>query len=459
MAKAREKQNVFQSPRGTRDILPADQPLWEKIRSSIRQISSFYGFEPIDTPHFEHTDLFTLGVGLATDIVSKQMYSFKTRGGDALTLRPEGTAPVARAYVEHGMSSWPQPVKLSYVGSFFRHESPQRGRFREFHQWGLELIGDADAVADAEIINVFYRFLLDWRLDDAVVEVNSVGCPSCRPAYRAQLAQYYRSKVRGLCRDCKERFRMNPLRLLDCTEEKCVMTKKSAPQILDRLCEACRNHLKLLLEFLEELSVPYVLNPHLVRGLDYYTRTVFEAFLPATEKAGSPTAAGAPEEGGKVPRANESGQSHPPSKNLAIVSGGRYDGLIELVGGRPTPAAGGAMGLERLAQVIRERLTKVPEPAKPKVFLVQLGDLAKKKSFRIMEDLRRAGIAMSESLGRDSIRSQLKIADRLGAEFAIIIGQKEALDDTAIVREMSSGIQETIPRERLIETLKRKFKK
>ena len=471
MAKAKEKIKSFQSPRGTHDILPADQALWGKVRSTIRQLSTFYGFERIDTPHFEDTDLFARGVGQSTDIVSKQMYSFKTRGGDALTLRPEGTAPIARAFVEHGMANWPQPVKLYYTGSFFRHESPQRGRFREFNQWGLELLGDGEAVADAEIVNMFYLFLQEWGLKDAVVEVNSVGCPACRPTYRAQLTQYYRSKVRGLCGDCKERFRDNPLRLLDCTEEKCGIIKKSAPQILDRLCEACRSHFKLLLEFLEESGVPYALNPHLVRGLDYYTRTVFEAYLPVsatlppaqppvpTEEAATVSESETADPVEKVPAA-EPAAEEPAPKKLAVVSGGRYDGLIELVGGRPTPAVGGAMGLERLMHLIRERAPgKVPEPPRPKVFLVQLGDLAKKKSFRIMEYLRRSGITMSESLGRDSIRSQLKIADRVGAEYALIIGQKEALDGMVIVREMSSGIQETILCDRLVETLKRKLKR
>ncbi len=460
MAKAKDKPKVFQRPRGTHDILPADQPLWEKVRQSLKTVAAFYGFERIDTPHFEDTDLFSVGVGEATDIVSKQMYSFKTRGGDALTLRPEGTASIARAYVENGMANWPQPIKLSYVGSFFRHESPQRGRFREFNQWGLELIGDESAVADAEIISVFYLFLQEWGLKEAMVEVNSVGCPACRPAYRAQLTQYYRSKVRGLCRDCKDRFRDNPLRLLDCTQEKCRVVKKAAPQLLDRLCEPCRSHFKLLLEFLEESGVPYALNPHLVRGLDYYTRTVFETFLDRQAAAEGTAADGAsPSAEGDGAEPPAEADAEPAAKKLAIVSGGRYDGLIELVGGRPTPAVGGALGLERLVGIIRERKTKVSEPAKPKVFLVQLGDLAKKKSFRLMEELRRSGITMAESLGREAIRSQLKIADRLGAEYALITGQKEAIDGAVILREMSSGIQETVARERLIETLKRKLKR
>ncbi|MEK7108499.1 MAG: histidine--tRNA ligase [Patescibacteria group bacterium] len=453
---AKEKPKTFRSPRGTHDILPEEQRLWEKVRDSIRSISSFYGFERIDTPHFEDTDLFSVGVGRATDIVSKQMYSFKTRGGDQLTLRPEGTAPVARAYVEHGMASWPQPVKLHYVGSFFRHEAPQRGRFREFHQWGLEFLGDESAVADAQIIHVFHTFLKEWGLGDALVEANSVGCPNCRPSYRSQLTQYYRSKVRGLCRDCKERFKDNPLRLLDCAEEKCVMVKKAAPQILDRLCEPCRSHLKLLLEFLEENGIPYVLNPHLVRGLDYYTRTVFETFVEEVMKPGAALAAG-----NGVPSVSSAGDGtkREAPKKLAMVSGGRYDNLIELVGGKPTPAVGGAMGLERLVALVRERGVKVPQPPRVKIFLVQLGELAKKKSFRIMEELRKAGISTAESLGRDSIRSQLKQADRVGAEYGLLVGQKEALDGMVILREMSSGIQESIPQQRLIETVKRKLKK
>ena len=452
MARAKEKPKTFQSPRGAHDILPEDQRLWDKVRDSLRAISNFYGFERIDTPHFEDTELFYVGVGRATDIVSKQLYSFKPRGGDMRTLRPEGTAPIARAYVEHGMAAWPQPVKLYYLGSFFRHESPQRGRFREFRQWGLELLGDEGAAADAQIIQVFYIFLREWGLGDSAVEVNSIGCSLCRPSYRSQLVQYYRSRVRGLCRDCKERFRENPLRLLDCAQEKCVMVKKSAPQILDKLCDPCRAHFKALLEFLEESAVPYVLNPRLVRGLDYYTRTVFETFIEDQSKPAVVDAASGSEDKGKAEPAEA-------AKKLAIVSGGRYDNLIELVGGRPTPAVGGAMGLERLISIIKKREAKIPLTARPKVFLAQLGELAKKKSFGLMEELRKAGITAAESLGRDSIRSQLKIADRRGAEYTLIVGQKEALDQMVIIREMLSGTQEAIPQSKLIETLKRKLRK
>lgn len=466
MAKGKEKPKNFQSPRGTHDILPGDQVVWEKVRDSMRAISSFYGFERIETPHFEDTDLFTLGIGRNTDIVAKEMYSFKTRGGDALTLRPEGTAPVARAYAEHGMINLPQPVKLYYIDSFFRHEKPQRGRYREFSQWGLEIMGDESPVSDAEVIRVFTLLLEEWGFKDYIVEVNSIGCPTCRGPYRAQLAQYYRSKIRALCRDCKDRFKENPLRLLDCKEEKCVMVRKGAPQLLDKLCEPCKNHFRLLLEFLEEMKIPYALNPHLVRGLDYYTKTVFEAFIEEPPKeATAPVSESAPVGEGaeavlsaSAPPAEEPEREPAPhAKRLAVFGGGRYDNLIELVGGKPTPACGGALGIERFAGLIRDH-GKAPETPKPNAFFVQLGDLAKRKSFRLMEDLRHAGISMAESLGRDSIRSQLKVADRVGALYALILGQKEALDGMVILREMSSGIQETIPQEKLVETLRRKLK-
>lgn len=465
MAKGNEKAKSFQSPRGTHDILPADEVLWEKVRDSMRAISVFYGFERIETPHFEDTDLFVAGVGRNTDIVAKEMYSFKTRGGDALTLRPEGTAPVARAYAEHGMMNLPQPVKLYYLDSFFRHDKPQRGRYREFHQWGLEVMGDESPVSDAEVIRVFTLLLEDWNLKDYIIEVNSIGCPVCRSPYRAQLTAYYRSRLRGLCRDCRERFRENPLRLLDCKEERCAIIRKSAPQLLDKLCESCRNHFRLLLEFLEEMKIPYALNPHLVRGLDYYTKTVFEGFLeePAKAIAATPEPVGGDnaasvDGGAATPAAAGDGEGPPPSaKRLAVFGGGRYDNLIELVGGKPTPACGGALGIERFVGIIRDR-GKVPVVPKPKTFFVQLGELAKKKGFRLMEDLRHAGISMAESLGRDSIRSQLKVADRVGAPFALILGQKEALDGTVILREMSSGMQETIPQDKLVETLRRKLK-
>lgn len=464
------KQKPFQAPRGTHDILPPAQPYWDKIRKVANELSSYYGYGRIATPHLEDTELFLRAVGETSDIVEKQMYSFRTRGGDALTLRPEGTAPIARAYIENGLVSEPHPVKLWYFGAFFRHESPQKGRYREFNQWGLECIGDESVIADAEIMHIFSVALKELGIENYVFHVNSIGCVACRPGYRSQLVQYYRSRIKGLCRDCKERYKQNPLRLLDCKEEKCEIAKKGAPQMIEHLCEPCKNHFKLLLEFLDEDGLPYNLNAHLVRGLDYYTRTVFEIFLDETvappaalepvekieeaapvepDTSGSEASAQEPE---KIP------EEVPEKKLLALGSGGRYDGLIETIGGRPTPAAGGAFGIERLATVLKQRGIR-QGGGKQKVFFVQLGDLAKKKSFRIMEELRNANIPVGESIGKASVKSQLKLADKNEAQYSLILGQKEAIDNTIIIREMSSGIQETILREKMAEMLKKKLRK
>jgi len=470
----KQKVKEFRTPRGTHDILPEDQRLWERIQKEIKEVSAFFGFERIDTPHIEHTELFTMGTGETTDIVTKQMYSFKTRGGDQLSLRPEGTPPVMRAYFEHGMLNLPQPVKLYYVGSFFRHEAPQRGRFREFRQWGLELIGEEGSVAEADIVRILYTFFGELGIKGIIFEVNSIGCQTCRPHYRSALSAYYRSRVKGLCKDCKDRFRQNPLRLLDCKEEKCQVVRQGAPQTLDHLCDACKAHFKLFLEFLDEVELPYSLNPFLVRGLDYYNRTVFEVFakVEKVEKKEEPKPGVVLEGSAPVSGGEESGELAENSvkniervggedeiRRLALGGGGRYDNLAELIGGRQVHAVGAAIGIERVILAWKASGLKIPEPSKPKVFLAQLGDLAKKKSFVLIETLRKANISMAESLGRDSIKSQLKIADKVGAEYAIILGQKEALDGTAILREMSSGNQETVQRDQLVETLKKRIKR
>jgi len=459
---SKQKTNEFRSPRGTHDILPEEERLWDKIRQEAKEISGFYGFGRIDTPHFEHTELFTLGTGSVTDIVTKQMYSFRTRGGDQLTLRPEGTPPIMRAFFEHGMFNLPQPVKLYYIGQFFRHESPQRGRFREFNQWGLELIGEDSPVADAQVIQIFFVFLREVGVKNAILEVNSTGCQICRPRYRSELVAYYRPRLKGLCKDCKDRSRQNPLRLLDCKEEKCQIVRRGAPETLDHLCDNCKNHLKLLLEFLDEVSIPYLLNPYLVRGLDYYTRTVFEIFVGEEEKEKPKEVSVDSQKRGEENPVKEENEAPPESltsKRLALGGGGRYDNLAEILGGKTVPAVGGALGIERIILALKAQGYKVSEPAKPKTFFVQLGELARKKSLPLIEELRKARVSVAESLGRDSIKSQLNIADKVGAEYALILGQKEALDGTIILREMSSGIQEAVPQEKFIDFLKKKLKK
>jgi len=456
------------------DILPKDQKYWERIRVLSRAIFSYYNFSRIDTPHLEDSELFLQAVGFQTDIVEKQTYSLKTEGGDELTLRPEGTASTVRAYLQNGFVAEPHPVKFYYQGAFFRHESPQRGRYRELNQLGLEVIGDQNPVADAEVIHVFSVLLRELGIREFFFHVNSVGCKDCRPSYRSHLIQYYRPKAKGLCRDCKKRLKQNPLRLLDCKEEKCRILKKGTPQILDHICEACKKHFTLMLEFLDENEIPYILNPYLVRGLDYYTKTVFEIFTDSDwvgeledvkdeEKKEPPLEISANDAAGGTENPAAVVEARPEEKKIlkgiAIGAGGRYDDLVSLLGGRSEPAVGGTLGLERLVMLMKAVGVKLPEEPRMRVFFVQLGDFAKKKSFKIIEELRRAGIPLGESLGRDSVKSQLKIADKSGSDYSLILGQKEAIDSTIIIREMSSGIQEVIPQEMLVETLRKKLKR
>ena len=448
------KPKQFQRPRGTHDVLPSAEGQWKRIRRFAEDLGSFYGFHTIETPHFEDTELFQQSVGGTSDIVEKQMYSFRTRGGDQLTLRPEGTASTVRAYIENGMVAEPHPVKLSYFGSFFRHESPQRGRFREFHQWGLEVFGEEGPIVEAEIIQAFFVLFAELQIQDVYVELNSIGCPDCRPQIKSQILSYYRNKTKKLCMDCRRRMKENYLRLFDCKEEKCIQVKNQAPQIIEYICDKCKNHFKSLLEFMDEISVPYLLNPYLVRGLDYYTRTVFEVFV------GKPEENEASEHNHDHQKETEekaSGES--PRARIAIAGGGRYDGLVELLGGRPTPAAGGSLGVERVIEIMRQQKIAAPPEEPVRIFLVQLGDLAKRKSLKIMEDFRKAGIKLHTSLSKDSIKSQFTLAAKTGADYVLIFGQKEALDGEVILREMTSGIQETVPLEKLLDAVRRKLGK
>ena len=429
IAKIQKKKN-FRAPRGTFDILPEDQVWCEKINKAVKEISKAYGFGRIDTPVIENIDLFIKGTGEATDIVQKQMFSFRTKGGDNLVLRPEFTPGVVRAYLENGLSALPQPVKLYTTGPLFRYERPQAGRFRQFHQFNFETIGSQAPVSDAQIIQLFFMIFQELGLKAIILKINSIGCKECRPYYRKLLINYYRNKVGRLCPDCKRRLKQNPLRLLDCKEEECVEIAQNAPQIIDHLCEDCHNHFKSVLEFLDELEIPYILNPYLVRGLDYYTKTVFE-FWPE----------------------NEAGRQD------ALGAGGRYDYLVKLLGGKDTPAVGGACGYERIISQMREQAVKAVQPPAPKIFLIQLGDLAKKKSLKLVEQFRKENIFIVESFGKDSIKTQLKLADRAGIKIALILGQQEVLDNSIIIRDMATGVQETIKQDKLVKELKKRLAK
>ncbi|MDD5098967.1 MAG: histidine--tRNA ligase [Candidatus Colwellbacteria bacterium] len=430
-----KKQPAFQAPKGMRDILPSEAAYWERARETASDIAEAYGFGYVETPVLENTDLFSRGVGGGTDIVEKEMFSLKTKGGDSLSLRPEMTAPVMRSFIENGMSRLPQPVKLWYYGPQFRHENPQSGRFRQFYQTGFEIIGgEQDPVYDAQVIVAAVRFLESMKIKNPIIQINSIGCRSCRTIYRKKLLDFYRkelaagSKKKGkaICKDCERRMDTNVLRLLDCKEEGCEEIKNRAPSILDSLDSPCRAHFKGVLEFLDEIGLPYSLNPYLVRGLDYYNRTVFEFF---TEE-----------------------------ENIALGGGGRYDYLADLIGGRPTPAVGVAMGIDRIIGILKSADIVFEPRRKEKIFVVHVGEVAKKKVFALIEELHKANIRVTEALGKDSLQSQMKAADKEGSPIALILGQKEVYEDAAIVRDMKTGAQETVPLNKIVEEIKKRLK-
>lgn len=412
------------------DLFQEDLNYFEKIEKVCKGIADFYGFQKIQPPIAEQTEVFEKGTGVSTDIVEKQMYTFRSKGGDSLTLRPEFTPGIVRAYIQHGMQSLPKPVKLWYFGPVFRYERPQAGRYRQFHQFGFESLGVDGAVVDANIIQITHGVLKSLGFHNLIIEVNSIGDSQCRPYFKKTLLSYLRSHQSSLCADCKRRLKKNPLRILDCKEEKCQRIKKTAPQIVDHLCKDCHDHFKDLLEFLDELELPYSLNPYLVRGLDYYTKTVFEV-VEDTEK-------------GKA--------------QGTLAGGGRYDGLVKLLGGKDTPACGVAGGVERVAHLMKERAKKPTKEKAPDVFLTQVGELAKRKSLKLLEEFRQAKIGVAEALQKDSLSSQLKLAEKLEAEHVLILGQKEALENMIIVREMQSGKQKIVELGRVVGEMRKRIK-
>lgn len=446
---------IIQAPKGTHDILPQDAAYWDYVRCVTEDIASFYGFSRIETPHIEKTDLFLHSLGETTDVIEKQMYSFRTRGGDHLTLRPEGTAPVVRAYIQHGMSSLPQPVKFYYSGSFFRHENPQRGRYRELHQFGLEVLGEEDVVVDALIIRMLYTILVELGFQNIAVQVNSMGDEESRSLYRKELIIFYKKHFNSLCKDCKRRLRENPLRLLDCKEPGCVELREEAPQIIKSLSETSKRRFKELLEFLDEGSISYFINPHLMRGFDYYTDAVFEIFVNCEDGSSVPEVL---QEDTEEEKQEEKKEEEKKPLPIAVAGGGRYDGLVKVLGGKPTPAAGAAIGLDRIVLEMKAQNLRLPSALHPRLFLVQLGPAARKKAFVLLEEFRKVGIPVAESMGKNSIKSQLRIASKIEALYALILGQKEALDGTVIIRELETGIQETVYMKDIAEVVKAKLK-
>jgi histidyl-tRNA synthetase len=415
----------YRAARGTTDILPAEQPYWRYVEKAIDGITGLYGYRRIDTPVFEDTGLFQRGTGEYTDIVQKEMYTFDDRGGNSLTLKPEGTPPVCRAYIQHGMDNLPQPVRLYYVSPIFRYDRPQAGRYRQHYQFGCEAIGDGDPALDAEVIDMAWQFYRSLGLENISLQLNSIGCKKCRPGYLNALRDYYAGYAGRLCEDCRIRLEKNPLRLLDCKQPSCQEIADSAPKNTGYLCPECREHFVKVQKYLGLLGIPFSLNHRLVRGLDYYTRTVFEV---------------QPEE--------EGGQS-------TIGGGGRYDDLIEELGGKPTPATGFATGIERI--IINIKKLGKPVPASPglNVLVSYAGDAAREAGIKLAADLRHSGISAVTAPGGRSLKAQLRQANGLGVLYTVIIGEDELKAGAATLREMASARQETVAFTELAERLKR----
>jgi len=410
---------LFKAPRGTADILPEDQPYWNFVQDRAVAAARLYGFGRIDTPAFEDSSLFARSVGEGTDIVNKEMYIFKDRSDNELALRPEGTASVCRAYLEHGMDNLPQPVKLYYFADIFRYERPQAGRYRQHHQFGCEAIGEASSLLDAEVIAMALRFFISLGLGNFSLHLNSIGCKKCRPVHLQKLKEYYAPLKQGLCEDCVIRLEKNPLRLLDCKKPGCQGIAEGAPKSVDFLCEECGSHFQSLRNYLESMGVAYVLNPRLVRGLDYYTKTVFEI---------------QPQEGGS---------------QSAMGGGGRYDDLISMLGGKPTPAIGFATGIERIVLNIKSQNVEVPELARPSLFIACLGEAAKAQALKIAASLRDSAIPVILSSGDRSLKAQLRQANTLGIKNAAIIGDDEVQAGTVMLRNMENGEQQEVQVEEL----------
>jgi len=405
---------LYRSPRGTADILPQDQPYWRLIEGKAAELCQRFGYERIDTPVFEEAGLFERSVGVGTDIVEKEMYTFEDRGGSRLTLRPEGTAPVCRAYLEHGMQNLPQPVKLYYFSSIYRYERPQSGRYREHHQFGYEALGEADPALDAEVVSMAWQLYVELGLSGLTLHLNSIGCPICRPTYLEALKAYYEPKGNDICDDCEVRLAKNPLRLLDCKQKSCQPIADAAPHTTDHLCSDCAEHFARLKTYLRLMNIPFIEDHRLVRGLDYYTRTVFEV---------------QPLRGGAM---------------STLGGGGRYDGLIEELGGRPTPGIGFATGIERIVLNLKKQEVTPLEGRQLDVFLCPLGEEAREVAIKLTAELRSSGLSAMMALGERSLRSQLRQADSRGARYAAIIGEDELKADRVTLRDMTTGEQRAI---------------
>mgnify|MGYP005904772219 FL=1 len=400
--------------KGTEDVLPKDSYRWQFVEDVMRKESAAYGFKEIRTPVFEHTELFARGVGQTTDVVQKEMYTFDTKGGESVSLRPEGTAGAARAVLEHGLVNDSLPIKASYFVSCYRYEKPQAGRLREFHQFGLECYGTQSPVADAELICAAQSIFDRLGIKQLRLEINSIGCPACRAEYHKALKEYFYGYKDELCETCNSRLEKNPMRILDCKSPVCSKIAQGAPKITDYLCDECREHFASVQKYLDAAGVEYTVNPTIVRGLDYYTKTVFEFVTDFIGAQGT------------------------------VCGGGRYDGLIEELGGKHLPSLGFAMGIERLLMLMDKQGIEIPEPSTCDLYVAVMGEKASLKSFEIIKAVRSCGlIAETDVVGR-GLRAQMKYADKIGAKFSMVLGDNEIEQGKAVIKNMSSGEQTEI---------------
>jgi len=415
---------IINAPRGTKDILPVQVGNWNYIENKIRNICKRYGYEEIRTPIFEHTELFQRGIGEGTDVVDKEMYTFEDRGGRSITLRPENTASAVRAYLQNKLFADKSLVKLFYTGSMFRYDRPQAGRLREFHQFGVEALGEKNPAIDAEIILLAVDFLTELGLNDLKLKINTVGCPKCRPVYRQKLQHFFSDKLNELCSDCQKRFDKNPMRILDCKADHDKEFMQDAPKIKDCLCDECREHFENVQKLLKAANVDFTIDDRLVRGLDYYTKTAFEIQYP------------------------------PLGAQSAIAGGGRYDGLIEEIGGNPTPAVGFAAGIERImvALEMQNLLPKIDD--KIDAFIVALGDEAEIAAFELLTKLRRNNLTVSMDFAKRSMKAQMKQASKANAKFALIIGEDEVKNNTVTMKNLAMSTQENISMNNIIDLIK-----
>ncbi|WP_427339094.1 histidine--tRNA ligase [Caloranaerobacter sp. DY30410] len=414
----------IKAPRGTKDVLPADSYKWQYLENLFRKTCKEFGYKEIRTPIFEHTELFERGVGETTDVVQKEMYTFEDRGGRSITLKPEGTASVVRAYIENKLFAEPQPIKVFYITPVLRYERPQKGRLREHHQFGVEVFGANSASVDAEVISLVWTIYKKLGVEDIELNINSVGCPKCRKEYNEILKNYLSNKLENLCQTCQVRYEKNPMRIIDCKNEKCQSELKDVPLMIDYLCDECKSHFKQVKDYLSILNIKFIVNPKIVRGLDYYTKTAFE-FI-STEIGAKST----------------------------VCGGGRYDGLVEEIGGPPTPGVGFGMGIERLLLTLENKGIEIPKPERLDVFLVAIGENAEKEAFKILYNLREKGIsAEKDHLGR-SIKAQFKYANKLDAKFTLVLGEDELNKGLVKIKNMDTGQQTDIKIEDISKFIK-----